>query len=669
MTRTIGIPERQLQVAAEQFGRLRRAHPDVASQLLVITTRERLSPQLSQQIAENWRMQVGNRDAPIQFREDDHVGPADIHVRSEADGDRTEMLPPAPIGSTYGWDPRSRVVSIQGDDASIPFNFLLQPGADGQWSTIFGGFDKNAKGTRLMAGSALPEQAVIDCRLDFGGSGGSRLLLRNSGSVPSLTIEMDGRVLPPHSGTTVEGDNVYAVLTTTHPDGRTWRTLISTRPVSQFTLELGVQQDLRREVLDIDHPGGFQVQVDGPAQSGGHLRDFAIVGPTGGASTLDASVITTTGRGQDRQWHVKIYRCATRGHAEALRGFLNHQTKLLGSAPSPYLPEVVIAGLDSATPTMLAPDPEAGSGLISQSTDTGRGLAGWFGVPSTGDLSAYVAVLSPALQQMKWHVGDSELRNPPQFSLSRFDSMAKALDALHDAGVAHGDIKSDNVCLRGDQEGKPLALVDADSVIALRANPRDARATWSKAAPGLIRAKRGQSTGDPAVLRTNDRFAFALLILQVMIDNQTFRQWTPQTFPRPVDNIELVRAHLRAAWGPQWNTLIVELTNGLDERYWRDDQRRLYSWLESVATIPPGGVPAVIPPESRSVYARQHDELRSLTTEYGREGLLTAISSKLSTQAQDLAVENWWRIYRFGALVIGVVMAVLVCILVLGVLR
>lgn len=680
MTAATAVSERLLQLAGQRFEQLRRIHPDVGRYLVTILTGEELRPELKDAMLAHWCELVGNKQAPVQFGVAPHIAPGDVLVRSSVDPDRTEQFAFRRVAETTGWHPESRVMSIREAKGGAPHNFLIQPTTGADWGTISGGFGSDSASSALRVGESLPTAELLGYQLVEIGAGLHRLVLRRTGSSPEVIVTIDGARLEPGQDVTVVPDTGY-VTVVAETQEKCWEVSLSTSPVRDFKLALGVHRQLDVQRLDINHLNGSFVAVRSPGMSGGQLKDFAIPGLDRTTLCFEAAVITTIGDGpHGDHFHVKIYRCATAVQAEALQDFLLNQMSLIGRAPSRYLPDVVIAGLDPATPTRQAPvefTARAGSAAAPPvGIDEGRGLAGWFGVPYTGDLSAYVAVLSPLLADPLWSNPPEDVGSPALHTLRRFLPMAAALDNLHRSRAVHGDIKAANVCYRNDDPDSPFALIDADSVTHIDHDPLLTRTTWEMASPGLRAARRGGVPEDRFLLRTNDRYAFVLLMLRSLTDPVTFREWTGERMSsRPIEDPQFIADELTRRWGARWGGLARRLVSALDDRVWTGDGAFLHPWLHNLVSVsispdPPtspdlpwgGRRPDVSP---RSPVDDLVEELRQVTVSSGKRAVDDAVWEALASQTSRIAEVNWRHRYLLAIGLIGGLTALLVVLVVM----
>lgn len=320
-------------------------------------------------------------------------------------------------------------------------------------------------------------------------------------------------------------------------------------------------------------------------------REAAFEVPSLGAThtprrTISASVRYTEGVNQLadgwRDWHVKIYRCATVGDTDALRAYLHRQaadiqranvalvrrSRLAIDPPWAVAPVQIIRGdgqpesLDGGIRTELAAPvrrmvPQAGSILPS-----------WFG---DEDVTAerYLLAVSPWLDPVRW----TEYRDwPGTEHLVDFQDMAAGLDTLHRLGTVHCDIKPANVCRYSTASASGYALIDTDAVTQVTPAPTSVRLSRPYDYVGLrewVENEGGQGFGiDSGVLRAQDRYGFALVVLTALAGRDWVRRvllWTDdETGRRPADDREQVVDELRRHWPDScdrhWDPLIQVLS-------------------------------------------------------------------------------------------------------------
>ncbi len=222
--------------------------------------------------------------------------------------------------------------------------------------------------------------------------------------------------------------------------------------------------------------------------------------------------------------HIKIYRCATPQHAAYLRRHLATQAGLVRQAnavagrPGERAWAVAPIHLVAATPPPDVLTARADPAAVRGNAE--NRLSAWFGVPDQPQPDCFVIVASPLLKPVGW-AGHKQLGIAPSGTqLSALSALAAGVDQLHDLGVAHCDVKPQNVCHHLDAAGRSLyVLVDGDAVTRIGGPAAALRFTPGYASAEVIRAaQRFRAPGHDVIdVREHDRFGFVLVVLTALI--------------------------------------------------------------------------------------------------------------------------------------------------------
>ncbi len=102
----------------------------------------------------------------------------------------------------------------------------------------------------------------------------------------------------------------------------------------------------------------------------------------------------------------------------------------------------------------------------------------------------------------------------------------EGLNAVHDSGVLHRDLKSDNVMLRVDRGGK-LSAVLMDFGLASALNPNSSRVSGDRALVGSLAYMAPEQVQGEALRVTTDVYAFGVVLFEMLTRRLPFVASTP----------------------------------------------------------------------------------------------------------------------------------------------
>ncbi|EWC59964.1 hypothetical protein UO65_4744 [Actinokineospora spheciospongiae] len=405
--------------------------------------------------------------------------------------------------------------------------------------------------------------------------------------------------------------------------------------------------------------------------------------PDGHSPHLDVQVLYTRGqwRGpREDQWHVKVYRCATPQHADQLRRYLRTQAALVDTA------NAAVGGTGQAPPWAVAPVTLVQPGADYRgelrrtelavtdrdvSDDPENRLSAWFGVPEQPQPHCYVIAVSPMLRKVGW--ADSSLRRvaPGLEQLDDLVSLAQGLDRLHELGIAHCDVKPENVCRnQRDSGGTGYVLIDSDAVCRTVERLVDLRLTPTYAAPRIMSQWRRSYDGQtPADLREHDRFGFALVVLGALAgsDRVAFLVQDDEDGRRPIDQPTVVTDAIRTWWpDPRWARFTEVLAAPFQYDALVGDQWSAVGWLRELDAL---GVPAPEPvaeqvaPVFAGEYAGHLHRIRAevRSTPRGLNAWVPAVLERVAAHQDEIAHREFRRVvWLAGALPLLVAVVVLI---------
>lgn len=329
---------------------------------------------------------------------------------------------------------------------------------------------------------------------------------------------------------------------------------------------------VRRPESRLSKPVDFEV----PPLNGSESADQLV--------RISTQVIFTTATNERsgwRDWHVKIYRCASVGDADTLRQHLHRQAAALqhvnnflpgqrGRALEPpwaVVPVQVVRGDGQAEELAGAVTTRLGVPSDQIVAQLRRHLPPWLGEQTKPD--CVLLAVSPWIDLLNWagHAPESE-PHPVTEQLGIFATLAAGLDLLHQQRWAHCDIKPDNVCRYTFGQRTEYVLIDTDAATHTYPPPRALRTTELYDYRVLRDMRLGRAAGPlrPGHLYAQDRFGLMLVVLCTLAR----REWVEQvalaqdaTDPdggRIADDEEKMRRALAALWpDPRWEPLITAL--------------------------------------------------------------------------------------------------------------
>ncbi len=543
--------------------------------------------------------------------------------------------PPPQVGDVL--QRQRRLLTFSYDDVRLPY--LLIPGS--QWIPV-----RRTDGRPYDVASDIVLPASLDAvsravliELCLAEDGGLQLL--RTTVEPMVTVSVDdvpfpagGAALPasrtlPKSGRLGFDDGVR------HTELRYALTPWSDGPLETGTgPTVGANPEPYRTVIEAGGRLGW-LDVHPPKPHRAPVgKSYAVPAPRfrAGRTFVRAEVRYTTavssGGGLDGQeWHVKLYRTATPQHAAFLRTYFGAQADAVAGIIA------AARGRQSRPPWGIAPvhvlDPsryEVVAGVPAR-TQFGAeppveppvdGRYGeWFGVPGGAPSDCFVVVCSPFIEVAPL---PSFAEEPALITLPQFVRMAAALDACHERGFAHCDLKPDNV----RRAGEDYVLVDADSMTALRSRPdhlpftrpyaRSAVLDWHSADPG---ARRPLTETE---IRDHDRFGFAVLVLAgVAGTGFAASMLSGRPGERKVDSLTDLRKELRGHWGggSRWDALVTVVLEPFDPAVTRSEAWTCRGWLARVRVAAadaerrdPGGDPQRQVPVYHGPFDREVADVR-----------------------------------------------------------
>jgi len=525
-----------------------------------------------------------------------------------------------------GGEPRLLVLGFDG----IEFHFLLEPGHD--WLPLLrphAGYD----GLGLLLPETLsdvPHGHLVDLSYADG-----VLRARRAAERPDYAVSVNGVPLDGAGVAVAEhGEVLFDSRTGAGSRALAYELVDWTDEVPSAGAGADVLDGAPHptESADPANPGGLLVAPPRPGAKAG-LRRFPL--PTGRADVrvrdVHVQVLHTTAThvGSAERSHVKIYRCATPQHAAYLRRHLATQAGLVRQAnavagrPGERAWAVAPIQLVAATPPpevlTTRADPAALRGAAEHR------LSAWFGVPDQPQPDCFVIVASPLLEPVGWAGYEQLGKAPSGGQLDALAPLAAGVDRLHFLGVAHCDIKPQNVCHHLDAQGRSgYVLVDGDAITRSGGPVAELRFTPEYASAEVIRAaRRVRAPGRDSIdVREHDRFGFVLVVLTALIgvDKVDALLRGGADGRRPVDSVAIVEDTLASAWDPEWSRFVAELVGPFRPGALLDDGWSAKAWLERLSTL--------WSPQERE---RVADPDRVAAGRYGRE--VTALRADLRALA------------------------------------
>ncbi|MEV6072034.1 hypothetical protein AB0L82_36310 [Nocardia sp. NPDC052001] len=641
--------EEQLWARAVEEFRLAGSRPDLDSTSVVVWTRAEISDQLRTAIRESFRTQSGSDTMSLQFM-----------VRPDLDRDLAVGLSPTRrveggVVAVPVWDSQSHVLAVISEGREQ--HYLIVPSHSWQVLGRVSPTDPTVRtGAALLPSrwDAVPRGALLSYRFH----GGRLVLVRShdrvtdAPGVDKVEITVGGRLLAPGEESTLSAGEAielsYAVahgVAGVRLEFNHWRSVdladgLVARPESDRTIDIAEQ--------------GQPVVTVRPPESGTpiRLRDFPVPSSDGERHPLTARVLTCEGVDSDgTRVHVKIYRCVTSAHARFLRQILTEQARLTG----------VIAAL-STVPAMVrvriaeigVAQQEQGATRIVRSTGDrphrasptadDELLTSWFGIDTGPGLDCYIVALSPYLTPIEFPAV-RENQAPVVDQLVYLKPLAQGLDACHGLGIAHGDITVRHLCRRGGQDLSYI-LVDGDSVARTDADVSTVRTSLKYAAPSLLARMYDKSGTDPRLLRTSDRFAFALVVVAAVADLERLARLIgrrPDEFG-VVDRPGAAAAVIGEFWDPEWAMFADVLARGLDEHRLSADDHLLAEWIQRLIDAKPIALENVSPRDepSKLVYRAQLERIHADARNRHKSEVDEVVAAGLTREYRELAARAYW---------------------------
>jgi hypothetical protein len=611
------------------------------------------------------------------------------------DGFEIRCEPISDAGSWSAHPPRPSIPTGEGRLLTVSYNglrfdYLLASGPE--WWPLARPDDRRAGGQGFLlpqSMSSVPGGFLLELRLD-----GETLLARRTWQRhPEITMALNDAWLHPahHVGVPIPprgritywyADGNSCSLDYTLTDWKPARLSPAGRPDlgdgGNHLVALTV--DNQTFPLDIVPPKPTDRAVE---------RKFPIPAATsdGRPYYLDVQVLYTSGIWCDpasTEWHVKIYRCATPQHADQLRRYLRTQASLVGNvnaavggtgqAPPWAIAPVTVLPLGSVPggplPTELDVDPE----VIS--ADPENRLSAWFGVPEQPQPHSFLIVVSPMLKKVGWAPSSLRANAPGIDQLADLKTLATGLDRCHKLGIAHCDIKPENVCRNVRAAGgSGYVLIDGDAVSRTHERLVALRLTLNYASPRITRQWRQSYDGNTvADVREHDRFGFALVVLAAVAgaDRVAALLVLDEHGGRPVDNPEIVRTAIESYWPARWSRFAEALASPFRENALVGDDWKAVDWLDWLdhlsrpeVVVPPTKTPTG--PVFNGMHAAHLAQIRAevRASPRGLNAWVPAVLDRLAAHQLLVARAAYWRTVRmWGLLPLPLVILLLVVVIV-----
>jgi hypothetical protein len=520
---------------------------------------------------------------------------------------------------------------------STRLEFTLKPSAG--WVSLFRPDDRHGVqgGFRLPAELVnVPHGRVVELNNSAG-----NLVVRRSAQRPEYAVTINGKAVVAGNASGIRVGPAGTIVFTRTADGESAElrySLLDWKPAALGTTASTVERSDRHPC--VISAGGTDQRVEIlPPEAGSRAdsRPFLVTGAATAVERVDAQVLYTTAvaaGGDEPEWHVKIYRCATPQLADLLRGLLSEQATRIaqvngavgGSSRTPpwAIAPVHLVRQSSHVRAPLATDMNVDAGVPASSGD--NRLSEWFGLTGRPQPDCFVVVASPLLHLVQWPAGRYRDDAPGVSRLESLEKLGAGLDKAHDAGIAHGDVKPDNVCL-AVLDGQPagFVFVDGDSVLPVIC-PADFVRPTKTFTSSEFRSK--LVAGGPVNLRTHDRFGFALVVLAAVVGPEVLDNWLGQSpgTGRIIDSHDRVLAALNEIrWPRRWKKLRIELAEPFRSDALVDWSAR--QWVRNLIEIrdtplacahdscPPDRCEEAEPPPKPGVYAHHIREIRRRTAE------------------------------------------------------
>ncbi|GGK07213.1 hypothetical protein GCM10010123_41330 [Pilimelia anulata] len=341
-------------------------------------------------------------------------------------------------------------------------------------------------------------------------------------------------------------------------------------------------------VITLRGPGWRAALAVEPPRGAGRTATFTV--PALGAESGRYRTVTARVRytgAQNRlpdgwaDWHVKLYRCDTAGDVDALRRHLRQQAVDLQRAnadlegparipiepPWAVVPVQIIRG-DGQQESLQDLQTELAAPVERVVERADSPLPAWFGDEQPAPELCLLAI-SPRMEELDW---DGYRPSPGTEHLAEFVDLAAGLDAMHRVGLAHCDVKPANVCRYSRAGAAGYVLIDTDAAVRLHPAPTMLRTTewyeYAGVAEWRALPAADRPAIDPGLLRAQDRFGFAIVVLTALagrdwVDRILLQPDEEDNGARPADDRALVAAALRRLWPDRpdrhWAPLIEAL--------------------------------------------------------------------------------------------------------------